>query len=37
MCGGVNDSDGENINNDKAYFPLLLILLIHFLLILSAH
>jgi len=27
MCGGVNDSDGENISNDKAYFLLLLILL----------
>ena len=27
MCGGVNDSDGENISNDKAYFSLLLILL----------
>ena len=27
MCGGVNDNDGENISNDKAYFSLLLILL----------
>jgi len=27
MCGGVNDSDGENISNDKAHFSLLLILL----------
>ena len=27
MCGGVNDSDGKNISNDKTYFSLLLILL----------
>ena len=27
MCGGVNDSDGENISNNKTYFSLLLILL----------
>ena len=27
MCGGVNDSDGKNISNDKANFSLLLILL----------
>ena len=33
MCGGVNDSNGENISNDKTYFPLLLILLSLLLLI----
>ena len=27
MCGGVNDSNGGNISNDKTYFSLLLILL----------
>ena len=27
MCGGVNDSNGGNIINDKTYFSLLLILL----------
>ena len=27
MCGRVNDSNGENISNDKTYFSLLLILL----------
>jgi len=27
MCGGVNDSDGGNISDDKTYFSLLLILL----------
>ena len=26
MCGGVNDSNGENISNNKTYFSLLLIL-----------
>jgi len=27
MCGGVNDSNGKNVCDDKTYFSLLLIFL----------